>query len=337
MKAIVVHNPGDWKVENVPVPTIPDNWALIRVSMAAFCATDIEVLKGKIKANYPIIPGHEWCGVVEQVNGGDKKWVGRRVVGSNDVCCLTCRACRSGMWRNCSEFGEIGFAYNGAFAEYMVVPQYALYELPDEISNEQAALLEPAGVAFGTLEKVNAKLGDSLLIIGAGPIGLNMLSMSKAAGMINITVIDKNENRLNLASKMGADHTLRFSDECDIRSRIGELYPEGPDAVIDCTGSEQCVKLALDVAPKMGRVGFAGYGKGRDMKVHYDDIHIKDLRVAGTGNNWNVLEKTMRLAQYGKLNTTCMITHRFNLNDYDEAVKLAETYENGYVKAVFTL
>jgi len=256
------------------------------------------------------------------------------VAGSNDVCCLTCAACRSGLWRNCSSFGEIGFAHNGAYAEYMLVPEYCLRELPDGVSDVQASLLEPLGVALGTLEKAQAALGDSCLILGAGSIGLNMLAAAKAAGLINLTVVERSGGRLPIARSMGADHVFA-SSKCDLRAELDKIYPEGPDIIIDCTGSEECVQLALSIAPKLGRVALAGYGRGKDMKLHFDDMHVKDLRVVGTGNNWNVVDKAIRLTAAGRINTENLATHFAKLDDFASVVRMASERAPGFVKAVF--
>ncbi len=336
MKAVVVYAPNHYEVTELPIPEPPLGWARVKVTACAFCATDLEILSGAIPARYPITPGHEWSGVVECVNGPDQSFVGKRVAGSNDVCCLTCEACRSGLWRNCPDFGEIGFKHNGAFAEYMLAPIYALRRLPDGVSDVQAALLEPLGVALGTLDKVRATLGDSLLILGAGSIGLNMLAVARAAGLLNITVVERSGGRLPIAKEMGADHVLA-SSQCDLKDALDKIYPKGPDITVDCTGSEDCLRLALSIAPKLGRVALAGYGRGRDMRVHIDDIHIKDLTVVGAGNNWNEVDRAIRLTDGRRIDTSGLATSFHKLDDFLAVAEMASARPAGFVKAVFEL
>lgn len=336
MKAIVVDAPLAYGIRDLPQPRPPAGWALVRVLAAAFCATDLEVLSGGIKAAYPLTPGHEWCGVVAAVNGPEQQWLGQRVVGSNDVCCLTCPACRSGAWRNCAAFGEIGFAHNGAFAEYLLVPCYALRAVPVSITTIQAALLEPLGVALGTLDKAEARLGDTLLIIGAGSIGLNMLAAAKAAGLRRITVAASTTGRLAIAREMGASAVLA-GDADVLRRELPALYPAGPDIIIDCTGSEACLRLALSLAPKGGRIALAGYGRGREMAIRVDDIHIKNLRVSGAGNNWNVLDRCLDLVADGLIATERLATDILPLEQFEVAVQKAKRRDPGFVKAVFDL
>ncbi|NLG24971.1 MAG: alcohol dehydrogenase catalytic domain-containing protein [Clostridiales bacterium] len=336
MKAVVVYSPHHFAVVDRPMPQPPAGWARVRLAAAAFCATDLEVLSGGIPARYPITPGHEWCGVVDSVNGADPDWIGKRVSGSNDVCCLTCRACRSGLWRNCKQFGEIGFAHDGAYAEYMLVPEYALRRLPDHVTDEQAALLEPLGVAIGTLDKAQAAMGDSLLILGAGSIGLNMLLVARAAGLRDITVVERSGGRLPTALALGADHALA-SSQCDLRAELARIYPGGPDIIVDCTGAEECVALALSIAPKSGRVALAGYGGGRTMAIRIDDIHIKNLRVVGAGNNWDVIDRAIDLVAGGLVDPSPLVSVRARLDDFEGVARQAAERAPGFVKAIFEM
>lgn len=197
----------------------------MKVKAAAICATDLEVLDGNIPANYPLTPGHEWSGVVDAAGSEeDHFWIGKRVVGSNDVVCLKCDACRRGEWRYCSDFEEIGFKRDGAYAEYVIVPSYGLCELPDNVSFIHGALCEPLGVALGTLEKAGAKFGDTLVIIGAGSIGLCILAVAKAMGMRDIVVAATTEKRLGIAKQMGASHTIA-TKENDLVEEMKKSIP----------------------------------------------------------------------------------------------------------------
>ena len=151
MKAVVIKEPGNVSLEQVEIPQPQPGFARIKIKAAAICATDLEVLDGNIAANYPLTPGHEWSGIVDAVGSKeDEHWVGKRVIGSSDVVCLTCEACRSGNWRYCKDFEEIGFKRNGAYAEYAIMPAYGLVELPENVTFAQGALCEPLGVALGT-------------------------------------------------------------------------------------------------------------------------------------------------------------------------------------------
>lgn len=337
MKAVVIEKPGQMSLQEVKKPEVLPGFVLVKVKAAAICATDLEVLDGNIAANYPLTPGHEWSGIVEEVGSPeDAHWIGKRVVGSNDVVCLTCEACRSGNWRYCKDFEEIGFKRNGAYAEYVAVPAYGLCELPEQISFVHGALCEPLGVALGTIEKTGAKFGDTCMIMGAGSIGLCMLAAAKAMGMRKIVVCASSRKRLKIAEKMGAYATIATSEQ-DLMEEMKKIHPNGTDVVIDATGIESCINQCLKVARKGGTVALAGYGRGKIMSIRMDDIHINNLRVIGAGNNWNQHKKAVELMEGGLVNIEHFATDILSLEEYEKGIQLARKRPEGFVKAVFTL
>ena len=337
MKAVVIKEPGKVSLQQVEIPKPQPGFVLVKVKAAAICATDLEVLDGNISANYPLIPGHEWSGIVEAAGSfEDQYWIGKRVIGSNDVVCLKCEACRSGNWRYCKEFEEIGFKRNGAYAEYVVVPSYGLCELPEKVSFIQGAFCEPLGVALGTLEKAEAKFGDTCLIMGAGSIGLCMLAAAKAMGMKKIVVCASTEKRLKIAREMGAYATIA-TNNCNLQEEMKKIHPGGTDVIIDATGIESCIQQCLKLARKGGTVALAGYGRGKIMNIRMDDIHINNLRIIGAGNNWNQHKKAVNLMEDGLVNIEHFATNLLSLEEYEKGLELARKRPEGFVKAVFLL
>lgn len=335
MKAVMVKKPGEVVRVDMEIPQPPAGFARVKVKAAAICATDLEIMDGNIPANYPVVPGHEWSGIVDAVGSPeDEHWVGKRVIGSNDVVCLKCDACRSGNWRYCEHFEEIGFRRNGAYAEYVIVPAYDLYEIADSLPFENAALCEPLGVALGTMRKVDAKLGQTCVIIGAGSIGLCMLAVAKAMGLRRIIVAASSRKRLALAGQMGAYATVATAEE-DLVEVAKRLHPEGTDVVIDATGIESCVQTALKIAKKGAAVALAGYGRGRMMTLRIDDIHSKNLRVYGAGYNWNVHKLAAKLMEDGVIDLTPFITMRITLDDFEAGIRAARERPEGFVKAMY--
>lgn len=335
MKAVVIKEPGNVVLEQVEIPQPQPDFVRIKVKAAAICATDLEVLDGKIAANYPLTPGHEWSGIVDAVGSeADAHWLGKRVIGSSDVVCLKCEACRSGNWRYCNDFEEIGFKRNGAYAEYAIMPAYGLVELPENVSFAQGALCEPLGVALGTLEKTGAKYGDTCLIMGAGSIGLCMLAAAKAMGLKDIVVVATSEKRLGIAREMGAVRTIASKNE-DVMEVMKQLRPNGTDIVIDATGIEECIQQCLKLTRKGGTFALAGYGRGKVMSIRIDDIHINNLRVVGAGNNWNQHKKAVTMMSDGSVNIERFVTNKIKLEDFQLGLDLARTRPEEFVKAVF--
>ena len=335
MKAVVILKPGELTVCERSLPIPPKGFARIKVKAAAICATDLEVLDGNIAANYPLIPGHEWSGIVDAVGDEkDSEWVGRAVIGSSDVVCLTCEACRRGEWRYCKSFEEIGFKRDGAYAEYMLAPVYGLVPKGEGVPFEVAALAEPLGVALGTLKKAHARAGQTLLIFGAGSIGLCMLAAARAMGLRKIIVAATTNGRLGIAKEMGAYATIATKEE-DLMQRVRELHPEGTDIVIDATGVEECITASLRILKKGGTLALAGYGKGKIMQIRVDDIHINNLHVVGAGNNWDMHRKAMALMEDGKVDLSPFISKRLTLDEAEEGLALARRRPEGFIKAVF--
>lgn len=335
MKSVVIKKPGVVTLKDTQIPQPQVGFARVKVMAAAICATDLEVIDGNIAANYPLIPGHEWSGIVDAVGSPeDADWVGKRVIGSNDVVCLKCDACRSGNWRYCNDFEEIGFKRNGAYAEYIVVPVYGLCQLPEHVGFQEAALCEPLGVALGCVEKSGAKFGDTCLIMGAGSIGLSILSVVKAMGLRDIVVCATTDKRLKLARQMGADHTIA-TNEKDLMAEMKKRHPYGTDVVIDATGIESCIQQCLKLAKKGGSVTLAGYGRGKMMNIRIDDIHINNLRLIGAGNNWNQHKKAVEYLAKGLIDMSPLVTNVMPLEDYEKGIEMARTRPEGFVKAVF--
>lgn len=335
MKAIVINKPGEVLMKEVEIPRPPKGFARVKVKAAAICATDLEVIDGNIPANYPIIPGHEWSGIVEEVGDeADSKWIGKTVVGSNDVVCLKCDACRRGEWRYCKDFEEIGFKRNGAYAEYVIVPVYGLCEKPENVAWEHAALCEPLGVALGTMKKAKAKFGDTLMIMGAGSIGLCMLAVGKAMGMRKIVVCASTKKRLELAERMGAYATIATKEQ-DFFEEMKKIHPEGCDVVIDATGIEECIQNCIKSTKKGGTFALAGYGRGKNMSIRIDDIHVNNLKVVGAGNNWNMHKKAIELMADGIIDISCFVSEKITLEEFEKGIEMVRTRPEGFVKAVF--
>lgn len=335
MKCVVIEAPGQVHLEDRPLPPLKEGFARIQVKAAAICATDLEVLDGNIPANYPLIPGHEWSGVVTQVeNPVNAHWIGKRVTGSNDVVCGVCEACRSGNWRYCKKFEEIGFKQPGAYAEYIDVPVYGLVELPDTLPFTHAALAEPMGVALGAWKKAAPQFGKTCLIYGAGSIGLCCLCVAKAMGMQEIVVVATSRDRLELAKALGADHVIATREQ-DLFAEMQRIHPEGTDYIMEATGIEECITTSLKLCKKGGTVILAGYGRGKTMSIRMDDIHVNNLKVIGAGNNWNEHKNAIALMHSQQLDMEQFISTRLSLNDFQKGFDLARSRPTGFVKAVF--
>ena len=336
MKCVVIEEPKKVCLKDLPLPELRKDFARIKVKAAAICATDLEVVDGNIPANYPLIPGHEWSGIVSEVeNPAHAHWIGKRVTGSNDVVCGVCEACRSGNWRYCKDFEEIGFKQPGAYAEYIDVPVYGLVELPESLPFEYAALAEPMGVALGVWEKAEPKIGKTCLIYGAGSIGLCCLIVAKNLGLRNIVVVATSMDRLNVATQLGADYVIATREQ-DIFEEMKKIHPDGTDYIIEATGIEECISNSFKLCKKGGSVLLAGYGRGKTMQIRIDDIHVNNLKVIGAGNNWNQHKKAIELMSEKNINMSLMVSEKIKLEDFSRGLEYARKRPPNFVKAIFT-
>jgi threonine dehydrogenase-like Zn-dependent dehydrogenase len=284
--------------------------------------------------DFPIIPGHEFCGVVDRVGSlSDEAWLGRKVVADNEICCLKCGYCRRGEWRRCAEFRHIGFGPPGGYAEYVVAPAHNLHPLADSVSFEQGSILEPLGVGIAVGRIGEVRLGSTATILGLGPIGLNCLAVLKASGARRILCLDKQPKRLALAKSWGA---LEATDDPEhLKALTKELHPGGTDIVVEASGYHPLIPLGISLARFGGTVVLGGFCKHELQPLEPDMIQGSNRRVLGAGNNPGFIEPAALAAGDGLLKTEGMITHRFRLEDFRQAFSDEQLAASDFIKGVF--
>jgi L-iditol 2-dehydrogenase len=338
MKCVVFDCPHESHFGEVFQGKLAPGFARVRVHACAICATDLAAFDGTIPCQYPLIPGHEWAGVVEEVaDPSYASWKGKRVTGSNDVTCGHCEACKRGEWRYCPDFKEVGFKLPGAYAEFVDVPERGLVELPKDIPFEIAALSEPLGVAFGSLKKAHLKAGESLTIFGPGPIGLSVLVAALSLGAVDPIVVGyHDEERLQLALKLGAKHIIDSAVEDPVKA-IRALHQGGSDLVEECSGAKSAYQQAIDAAKKGGKVVLTGYGKGEIIPLRVDTIHVNNLKVIGAGNNWAMHPAAVDFLKNHWQIMSLFISKELPLERYQEGLQAVREKKNGFMKAVFVM
>ncbi len=337
MRALVVSAPDTVNLREVPRPEPPAGWARIQVARAGICATDLAVMAGQAGVSFPVIPGHEWMGIVDAVGSEDDgEWIGRRVAGENEVSCLLCPACRSGRWRWCPHYQQIGFGrYGGSYAEYLIAPIYGLHPLSQAVSDLQGALLEPAAVALGVLERAALRIGETVTVIGDGPIGLNVLIVAKAMGARRIIVGGEQPVRLAMAERLGAYRVVRHPNE-DLVAAVTAGHGQS-DVVVEATGTESGLQTALNLVRPEGRLVVAGFAHGGQAVISPDRIHLPDVAVIGAGNNPGWMGRTVALVEDGMLRTDHLVTHRYALAEFADAFGTLSQRGDGLIKAVFEI
>ena len=344
MKAVVVRAPMDFKVEEVPVPVVPEKGLLLKVLACGLCGSDLRTLRmGHRNVNFPWIIGHETCGeVVEKGSeySGDLKGGDILAVGPLAYC-GTCEFCKDGEYELCENQKEIGQHWTGGFAQYMALPEECLtlgniQKVPDGTDPELAALAEPVSSCVNAQEKADIKSGETVVIIGTGPIGCIHISLARARGAGKIYVVDISAERLKLAETFEPDAIINGS-ECDPVEEVMKLTKgKGAHVVIAAVPAPQAAVQAVEMARKGGRViQFGGMPKdnskpGVDMNlVHYRGLHIIGTTTFAPRHNRIALE----LLTQGVIPKEKLISHTFPLKDFVRGAKLA--LEGKVLKGVF--
>lgn len=258
MKAIVVHEPNDLRIDEVPRPRMSADEVLIRVRAVAVCGTDFHILKGHRAVPLPKILGHEMAGdIVEIGESVTTRKVGERVTVEPNYSCGKCKLCRTGKYNICRAKKTMSLNIDGCFSEYVVAPAEYVWPLPEDMPYERGALVEPTTIAYHAVQRAQPRVGHVVLVLGAGPIGLLVLQIAKLQGA-KVIVADQFKNRLALASEFGADHVVDFAQTPTPEATKALTGGMGADIVIDATGSPHGFQSALDSVAPGGRIAIVG-------------------------------------------------------------------------------
>ena len=333
MKAVRLYGAKDLRVEEVEKPRISENEILMRVKAATICASDIRSYNyGNGRMRPPRILGHEIAGDVAETGSNVKGYdSGTRITLNPNIFCGRCIFCLTGRHELCDERRALGFDVDGGFAEYLLIPFESIRtgvicEIPDNVSYEEAALIEPISCCLHAQTMVKVGAGDTVTIIGAGPMGIMHIVMAKALGASRVIVSEINEQRLQKAVDFGADMAVNSAKE-DLASRVFEATGRhGADVVIVAVGSRSASEQALGLLSKGGRVCFfAGLEKGKEgVRLNANIIHYRETVVSGSfASTPYEFHQTVLLAASRKLNMKTIVTHRFSLDDASKAFEMA--------------
>jgi threonine 3-dehydrogenase len=312
---------GIW-LQQTQKPTMGHNDLLIKIKKTAICGTDIHIYNWDEWAQktipVPMVVGHEYAGEVVDIGQEVKGFaVGDRVSGEGHITCGHCRNCRGGRTHLCRNTVGVGVNREGSFAEYLVIPAYNAFKLPDEISDDLAAIFDPFGNAVHTALSFDL-VGEDVLITGAGPIGIMAAAVAKHVGARHVVITDINEYRLDLAKKMGASRAVDVSKENlkDVMADLG--MTEGFDVGMEMSGVPSAFKEMLANMNNGGKIAMLGI-PGQDMSIDWSQIIFKGLTIKGVYGRemFETWYKMASLIQSG-LDLTPIITHHFKIDDFQQ-------------------
>jgi L-iditol 2-dehydrogenase len=346
MKAVVVRAPMQFAVEDVPVPMTPEGGLLLKVAACGLCGSDLRTLRsGHRKVTFPWIVGHEIAGTVVQVGPGyEGVWkAGDRLAVGPLAYCGICDFCVSGQYELCENHHEIGQNWPGGFAEYVAIPEASIrlgtiLAVPDGLDLAYAAVSEPISSCVHAQEKGQVGLGDTVVILGAGPIGCIHASLARARGADRIYVADIVGDRLKMAEAFAPDVTIHAA-KCDTVQEVMRLTGDkGADVVITATPAPIACVQAVEMARKGGRILLFGglphdnSRPGVDMNlVHYRALHLMGTTIFAPRHQ----RLALWLMASGRVPVDKLVTHRFPLSDFVLGVAMA--LQGKVLKAVFTL
>lgn len=336
MKALakLEDKPGIWQTD-VDVPEIGHNDVLIKIRRTAICGTDVHIYQwddwSRATVPVPMVTGHEYAGEIVKLGGEVRGFeVGDRVSGEGHITCGYCRNCRAGRRHLCRNTYGVGVNRQGAFAEYLCLPAFNLFKLPDEISDDLAAIFDPFGNAVHTALQFDT-IGEDVLITGAGPIGIMAAAIVRHVGARNVVITDVNDYRLDLVEKMGVARPVNVAKQKleDVMDDLGMV--EGFDVVLEMSGAREAIDTALDVVNNGGKFAMLGIPP-EPMPLDWNKVIFKGLTIKGVYGRemFETWYKMASLIQSG-LDISPVITHHFDIDDFQKGFDIMSAGQSGKV------
>jgi L-iditol 2-dehydrogenase len=356
MKAWVLGDPGELKLTDKPVPVPKRAEVLVRIDAAAICATDLEVIyqgppgliQGGLPFNKNFTPGHEYMGTVVALGPGvDEYSIGQRVACEIHAGCGQCKRCREGMYTSCHNYGlnygehdkghrANGFTTDGAFCEYQVNSINTLVAIPHDMSDEEGALVVTAGTAMYALTELGGLVaGESVVVSGAGPIGLMVVAVAKALGAQPVILTEMRDDRMNIARQLGADATVNVGQVPDVVAAVKALNGgNGVDYVVECSAASKAVNDAVHMVNRGGKVCLAAFTHEPALvdiaHIVSNNIYVYGIR----GEGKSAVHRAEAFMRQKRFDATKIHTHTFPLADLPTAIRYAKDRVDDAIKVV---
>lgn len=339
MKAAVLHKTRDLRLDDVPTPEPGPGEVRVKIKSVGICGSDVHYWRtgriGDFIVEAPMILGHEVAGVVDKLGEGVASLqVGDRVALEPGVPCRKCEACKTGRYNLCPDV--IFFAtppVDGALSEYALSPEDFAYKIPDNLSLDAAALIEPLSVGIHACRRGNLSAGQSVFIAGAGPIGLTSLMAAKAFGASEIYISDVKPHRLEIAKRLGAKATF------DARENVAEQIQSatsgrGVDLAIECAGAEAALVSCLNAAKRGGTIVVVGLGEDANYTLPMVELAVKELDIKGIFRYVYTYPAAIAMLASGAVDVEAMVTHHFPLEEMLKGFEYAETGQDEAIKVM---
>lgn len=334
MKQQVMIEPGKITFREIPIPELKDNEVLIKIMRIGVCGSDIHVFHGKHPyTSYPVTQGHEVSGLIEKIGKKVTELkIGDKVTIQPQVVCGKCHSCLHGNYHICDELKVMGFQTTGMASEFFVTDADRILKLPDDMSFEQGAMIEPMAVACGVFTKTDDLNGFNVIVLGAGPIGNLTAQTAKALGAKSVLITDVSDFRLKIAKKVGIDHIINPLKQ-DLSEEIVKAFgPDKADLIIECVGIDQTINDAITNARKGTDIILVGVFGDKPV-VDLGTVQDRELRLIGM-LMYQTKEylKAIELVNSGKIQLEPLMTKHFKFDDYDKAYQFIDEKKDKTMK-----
>jgi 2-desacetyl-2-hydroxyethyl bacteriochlorophyllide A dehydrogenase len=319
MRAVILDQPGSLRIGERPDPTPGAGEVVVQVHACGICGTDLHILDGEFPPTpYPITPGHEFAGEVVGLGSGVPGLaVGDRVAVDPSLFCGSCRQCQRQRGNLCENWGAIGDTVDGGFAEYVAVPAGNCYQLPDSVDYNAGALVEPVACAVHAIHRLGIEVGSSLLVVGAGTMGLILMQLARSAGAYEVAMVDRDPARLALARELGAAATAPSVAEAVEGNRGGFEY------VVEATGVAAAGQSALEaVCPGGTFMVFGVAPEEARLQVSPFDVYNREISIVGSMAVLSTFAPAVKAVASGVIDTGRMVTHVETLDRFADAIEL---------------
>lgn len=333
MQAVVFNGPHNISVREYSLSKLNANELLIKVAACGVCGTDFHIFEGNAPAKAPVILGHEYVGEVVELGKDIKDYnIGDRVAINPNIHCGYCEYCRKGKINLCLNLKALGVTVNGGFSEYSIVPITQAHILPKNFPFNVAAFSEPLSCCVHGNNQASIKVGDTVAIVGTGPIGLLMLQLARLSGAAKTYAIDLSVQKRNIALRLKADHALS-PDSADFITEFNDLTHGGADVVIECVGSEAAAKTALNLARKGGTLVIFGLANPKAMlQIYLQAFFHKELTIKSSILNPNTFQTAVDLLVTGKVETTLFDPVNISLKNDDVTSLFTQSRDSSVIK-----
>jgi 2-desacetyl-2-hydroxyethyl bacteriochlorophyllide A dehydrogenase len=326
MKAAQINQPNQLEVIDLPKPEPAEDELLVKVMASGICGTDIHIFRGEYMGDYPLVPGHEFAGVVAAVGPNVTRFQpGDRVAIEPNIACDNCYHCLNNRHNFCLNWSAVGVTRPGGMAQFVTAPEKSAFDI-GSLPFEQGAFMEPLSCVLHGVERLEPELASHIAIFGAGPIGILLLQVLRLEGAAEITVVDQNQSRAALVTQMGADQVFNSLDD---------LPRMDYDAVVDATGAIPVMSRCIDYVRHGGKVLLFGVPPaGEEMSMEAFPIFRKGLTILSSFTSLRNSYQALDLLKHGRISLDGIISHKLPLTEFQRGIELIEQGAEGVKKVI---